>query len=60
WQSLCQACRELLSKPEVDPESIAAAALTTQRSTLINLDENGQPLRPAIVWLDQRQSKDFK
>ncbi len=60
WQSLCQACRELLDRPEVNPESIAAAALTTQRSTLINLDAHGQPLRPAIVWLDQRQSKDFK
>jgi sugar (pentulose or hexulose) kinase len=24
---------------------------------VINLDENGQPLRPAIVWLDQRRTK---
>jgi sugar (pentulose or hexulose) kinase len=31
-------------------------AVTTQRATMINLDENGRPLRPAIVWLDQRQT----
>ena len=60
WQSLCQACRELLARPEVDSASIAAAALTTQRSTLINLDEHGQPLRPAIVWLDQRQAERYR
>ena len=32
-------------------------ALTTQRSTVINVDEDGQPLRPAIVWLDQRRTE---
>jgi sugar (pentulose or hexulose) kinase len=26
---------------------------------MINLDENGEPLRPAIVWLDQRRTKDL-
>ncbi len=37
-------------------ERIAGVALTTQRSTLINVDKNGVPLRPAIVWLDQRRT----
>jgi hypothetical protein len=30
--------------------------VTTQRATVINLDARGEPLRPAIVWLDQRRS----
>ena len=29
-------------------------AVTTQRGTVINLDAQGKPLRPAITWLDQR------
>ena len=29
-------------------DSIAAVALTTQRSTVVNVDEKGEPLRPAI------------
>jgi sugar (pentulose or hexulose) kinase len=29
-------------------------AVTTQRGTVINLDAQGLPLRPAITWLDQR------
>ncbi|MCK7540970.1 MAG: FGGY family carbohydrate kinase [Marinilabiliales bacterium] len=34
---------------------IKAVTITTQRSTLINLDSEGKSLRPAITWLDQRQ-----
>jgi sugar (pentulose or hexulose) kinase len=41
----------------VDKHAITGVGLTTQRSTVINLDENQQPLRPAIVWLDQRRTE---
>jgi sugar (pentulose or hexulose) kinase len=42
--------------PGVDKSAIAGVALTTQRSTIINVDERGQPLRPAMIWLDQRRT----
>jgi len=42
--------------PGVDKEQIAGVAITTQRDVLINLDENGKPLRPAIHWSDQRRA----
>ncbi len=57
WESLCQVCQALLKQKGVDKSSIAAVALTTQRSTMINLDEKGHTLRPAIVWLDQRRTE---
>jgi len=31
-------------------------AVTTQRGTVVNLGHDGQPLRPAITWLDQRRT----
>jgi sugar (pentulose or hexulose) kinase len=40
----------------VSKEAIAGVTLTTQRSTVINLDHNQQPLRPAILWLDMRRT----
>src|SRR3990172_4051156 len=46
--------------PGVRKDAIAAVALTTQRSTVINVDRNGKPLRPAIVWLDQRRTEGLK
>ncbi|MCU0486370.1 MAG: FGGY-family carbohydrate kinase [Anaerolineales bacterium] len=60
WEQLCQACQGLWAQGTVDKEAIAGVALTTQRSTLINLDKHGQPLRPAIVWLDQRRALGVK
>ena len=57
WESLCQVCQALWKQKAVDKTSIAAVALTTQRSTMINLDEKGHTLRPAIVWLDQRRTE---
>jgi xylulokinase len=38
--------------------SIDALAVDTQCETLILTDENGTPLRPAIVWLDNRAVKE--
>lgn len=56
WKSLCQACQQLWRQTNVPREAIAGAALTTQRSTVVNVDRAGNPLRPAIVWLDQRRT----
>lgn len=56
WSSLCEACQKLWTRPNVDRERIAGVALTTQRATVINVDRRGKPLRPAIVWLDQRRT----
>ena len=40
----------------VTRDAIAALTITTQRSTVVVTDADGRPLRPAIVWLDQRQT----
>lgn len=60
WDAICQACQALWLLPEVKKESIAGVALTSQRSTMINLDKEGNPLRPAIHWLDQRRTPGLK
>ena len=57
WEALCQACQRLWGSGEVAKDSIAGVALTTQRATMINVDAAGRPLRPAIVWLDQRRTE---
>ncbi|HSO18533.1 MAG TPA: FGGY-family carbohydrate kinase [Desulfosarcina sp.] len=57
WNALCRACRQLLADSAVDTSRIAGVSLTTQRGTVVNLDKDGQPLRPAILWLDQRKCR---
>jgi sugar (pentulose or hexulose) kinase len=60
WESLCTACQQLWQQTAVPREAIAGVALTTQRSTVINVDRAGRPLRPAIVWLDQRRTEGLR
>ncbi len=57
WNSLGLACEQLWANTDVSPDQVAGVGLTTQRGTVINVDENGQALRPAITWLDQRQAE---
>src|ERR1700752_5404069 len=60
WIGIGEACRKLwaaaaaIERP-IGPDAVAGVALTTQRVPLVVSDETGAPLRPAIVWLDQRR-----
>src|SRR6185503_9602107 len=57
WRAIGEACRKLWASTDAArPDGVAGVALTTQRVTLIVADEEGTPLRPAIVWLDQRRT----
>ncbi len=60
WQSLCSACQGLWKNGKVEKGRIAGVTLTTQRGTVINVDREGKPLRPAILWLDQRKTHGMK
>lgn len=57
WENLGRACRFLWDSTEAQPEQVAGVTVTTQRGTVVNLDEHGMPLRPAIIWLDQRHAR---
>lgn len=52
WTASSQAIRDVLKK--VPADEIAAIGLTGQMHGLTALDKNGHPLRPAILWNDQR------
>jgi len=54
WQACCQCTRSLLQEVGVNPREIAALAISSQGETLVVVNEAGEPLYPAIVWLDNR------
>jgi sugar (pentulose or hexulose) kinase len=58
WKAVCLACQRLWQHSPVPASAVKGVAVTTQRGTVINLDQHGKPLRPAIVWLDQRRTTD--
>jgi len=58
WQAVCEACRQLWAQTDIPRSAIKGVAVTTQRGTVVNVDKDGQALRPAITWLDQRRVED--
>jgi len=52
WRSAQEALRKVTA--QVSPQRITALAISNQRETFVPLDARGIPLRPAIIWLDER------
>jgi xylulokinase len=55
WRSTVAAIRGALQS--VDGSDIGAIGLTHQRETFACIDEQGRPLRAAIVWMDVRATR---
>ena len=54
WAATVDSIRQVLAQTAVSSQSIAAIGLTGQMHGLVLLDANGEVLRPAILWNDQR------
>ncbi len=59
WEQLAGACQGLWADHGALRERVVAVALTTQRASVVCLDDNMRPLRPAVIWLDQRRTADY-
>jgi len=61
YEKLCESTKKLFAPFASGQDGILSAikgcSITTQRCTLVNVDKTGNPLRPAIVWPDQRRTK---
>lgn len=57
WEKLSETTQQLFETAPIFKSQITVVTLTTQRGTVINLDREGKPLRPAMIWLDQRQAE---
>lgn len=56
WTALVDAVRGLLSDDPAALDGVAGVALTTQRDSMICLDQDARAVRPAILWLDARKA----
>jgi xylulokinase len=52
WSATVTALRAVLA--EIDAADIDGIAISNQRETMVLLDEQGDPLAPATLWLDTR------
>jgi len=54
WRATVASIRQVLARTQVAPAAIQSVGLTGQMHGLVLLDAEGQVLRPAILWNDQR------
>ncbi len=54
YNAMCEACIGLKKSSEELWDHISGVVVTTQRDTCVNVDKDGNALRPCILWLDQR------
>ncbi|SHH96016.1 xylulokinase [Clostridium grantii] len=58
WNATLNGIKELVAKSEVDGESIKGIGFSGQMHGLVMLDEEGNSLRPALLWCDQRTQEE--
>lgn len=58
WEALGGAVRGALAEAGVAKEAVDALALDTTCCTVVALDAAGEPLRPAILWMDMRAARE--
>lgn len=54
WNALAPAVKGALAEAKLSGDDVEAIALATTSCTVVALDAEGRPLRPAIIWMDVR------
>lgn len=54
WNAVCETSKALIAETQVQPTDIAAVSFSGQMMGCLCVDKNGTPLRPSIIWADQR------
>ena len=54
WTSACKTIHRCLETVPFGSGNVVAVSVTNQRETVVPIDDEGRPLRHAIVWQDRR------
>jgi ribulokinase len=56
WRAMGQAARGALAAAGIAPDQVIAMAVDTTCCSVVALDADGTPLRPAMIWMDVRSA----
>jgi D-xylulose kinase len=60
WDSAITTIRNSLEGAHVRPEAIKAVSISGQAPSCLAIDREGEPLRPAIIWIDRRATEEVE
>ena len=58
WQALGASIRGALAKANVAADAVIAICVDTTCCSVVTLDADGRPLRPAMIWMDVRSARE--
>ena len=58
WVAVCTGIKRIITSLRLDPAEIKGIGLAGQMHGLVMLDREGEVLRPAIIWCDQRTTRE--
>src|SRR5271169_7166355 len=60
WRATCDAIKQVMASSGTGPSEIAAVGFSGQMHGAVLLDTDGEVLRPALIWCDQRTAKEAR
>lgn len=60
WAAMCHTTKELLEKSKIDPKEISGVSFCSQMQGLVLVDKDGEPVRRAMSYMDQRARAELK
>src|SRR5512140_3430872 len=58
WRAVCETVQNVLAKSGADPASISGSGIDAVGWTLVPVDNAGNALHPAMIWLDRRAEEE--
>ncbi len=60
WSAALAVLRALMEAPGVEPDDVTALSYGCTSCTVVALDRAGRPLRPALLWMDERATREAR
>ena len=57
WNAVCMTSKRLITSTKILPQDIAVISFSGQMMGCLCVDRQGNPLRPSLIWADQRAVK---
>jgi len=60
WNAVCITSKNLIASTKINPSDIAVISFSGQMMGCLCVDKDGTPLRPSMIWADQRALEQVK
>lgn len=54
WRATCHVISQVFAASAADPGAVAAIGVSCQSPTLVAVNRQGEPVHPALIWMDRR------